>query len=300
MKQTKQIGHLITATTIVVTFDGSPIVIQRDNSSKSTKVLELIKKKKFTELKKFLLAKKAAVAKMAKKAATPKAGKAKSYRGFRVDRLGNVFLAGEKKQVHKVIAERLVQFAEQNLPYMPLVKFWKNLRKNPSARSVEQLYSFLEKNHHPLTEDGCFLAYKRVDKQTVKGKVQYPSFHKNPDGSLLLNLIGKRVRMDRKKVNANPHETCSTGLHVASYSYAHLNYNSGSGTLLEVKVNPRDVVSVPTDYSQMKMRVCEYVPLGEASSELRSSLVSSRGSSHQLSHAVDSEADEHDDRVWDD
>lgn len=55
------------------------------------------------------------------------------------------------------------------------------------------------------------------------------------------------------------------------------------------------------DYNRMKMRVCEYVPLGEAKEELHSSLVSSKGSSQQLTNQ--SEADAHDqdddDSEWD-
>ena len=36
-------------------------------------------------------------------------------------------------------------------------------------------------------------------------------------------------------------------------------YWSILGTVLEVYVNPRDVVSVPHDYSAQKIRVCRYV-----------------------------------------
>jgi len=49
---------------------------------------------------------------------------------------------------------------------------------------------------------------------------------------------------------------CHTGLHVGTYAYAS---NFGQGALLEVQVNPRDVVSVPTDCSAAKMRTCRYV-----------------------------------------
>lgn len=31
--------------------------------------------------------------------------------------------------------------------------------------------------------------------------------------------------------------------------------------LLEVKIHPKDVVAIPTDYNQQKMRVCEYTVL---------------------------------------
>jgi Ran GTPase-activating protein (RanGAP) involved in mRNA processing and transport len=37
--------------------------------------------------------------------------------------------------------------------------------------------------------------------------------------------------------------------------------------MLEVKVNPRDVVAVPVDYNNAKMRVCEYVVLSVVTNE---------------------------------
>jgi hypothetical protein len=61
--------------------------------------------------------------------------------------------------------------------------------------------------------------------------------------------------MDRSKVDDDPNNTCSKGLHVASLPY--LQHYPGSVTVL-VKVNPANVVSIPTDYNNSKMRVCEY------------------------------------------
>jgi hypothetical protein len=62
--------------------------------------------------------------------------------------------------------------------------------------------------------------------------------------------------MDRGKVDADRERTCSAGLHVAAWNYAESFYFNGH--LLEVEVNPRDVVAVPTDYNNEKMRTCEY------------------------------------------
>jgi hypothetical protein len=48
---------------------------------------------------------------------------------------------------------------------------------------------------------------------------------------------------------------CHTGLHAGTWDYA----TTFSGdTLLLVKVNPRDVVSVPTDCNWQKIRTCRY------------------------------------------
>lgn len=69
--------------------------------------------------------------------------------------------------------------------------------------------------------------------------------------------------MSRNQVNEDATQTCSHGLHVANWDYAHNVYSAGSdAVMLEVEVNPADVVAVPVDYNQAKMRVCKYKVLG--------------------------------------
>ena len=72
--------------------------------------------------------------------------------------------------------------------------------------------------------------------------------------------------MERGQVDADRERTCSFGLHVAAFSYAS---NFTGGILLEVEVNPRDVVAVPPDYNQQKMRVCRYRVLRRAENEIQ-------------------------------
>lgn len=179
---------------------------------------------------------------------------------FTVDQNGQVFLHGDKNPVDKIVAEKLIAFAEEGKPYQSLINFWKNLSANPSEWARQQLYGFLKKNKHPITEDGLFLAYKRVKS--------------NEDGVLLdcasstfINNIGQVVNMKRSGVDDDPHRTCSTGLHVASFEYANDFYTGG--VLLTVLVNPRDVVSVPVDYHNQKMRCCEYAVIGIENEEIQ-------------------------------
>ena len=67
--------------------------------------------------------------------------------------------------------------------------------------------------------------------------------------------------MPRESVNADREVTCSRGLHIAARSYAE-GFGT-SGKLLVVKVNPIDVVAVPTDYHRQKMRCCKYQSICE-------------------------------------
>ncbi len=66
--------------------------------------------------------------------------------------------------------------------------------------------------------------------------------------------------MPRNEVDENSEVTCSQGLHVASYSY--MDHYPGERIVI-CKVNPKDVVAVPADYNNAKMRVSGYEVVGE-------------------------------------
>jgi hypothetical protein len=69
------------------------------------------------------------------------------------------------------------------------------------------------------------------------------------------NSVGRVVTMKREDCDSNPNVTCSRGLHCAAYSFAR---NGGGDVVVDVKVNPKDVVAIPIDYDGQKMRVCEF------------------------------------------
>ncbi len=136
----------------------------------------------------------------------------------------------------------------------PVINFIENLMKNPSRGSVADLYGFLEACSLPITSDGYFLAYKKV---RYDFKDIYSGKHDNS--------VGKELEMERWEVDDNRQQTCSTGYHCCSFEY--LSHYGGiskdSHRVLVVKVNPKDVVSVPVDYNNQKMRVCKYKVIDE-------------------------------------
>jgi hypothetical protein len=74
------------------------------------------------------------------------------------------------------------------------------------------------------------------------------------------NSVGEIVEMERNEVDDNKDRTCSTGLHFCSQDY--LNHFGGERVVI-VKINPRDVVSIPSDYNDSKGRACRYEVVGE-------------------------------------
>lgn len=168
---------------------------------------------------------------------------------------GVVCMDGE--ELPSQLSDRILSFEKEGLPYEPLVKFWQRLKKNVSYRARNQLFNFLEHNGHPITDDGCFIAYKGIT-----------SDFKDCHTQTFDNSVGSVVTMPREQVDDDPNHTCSSGLHVASYNYAHSYYGgSASGVTVEVKVDPADVVAVPVDYNGEKMRVCKYEVIGVSKGE---------------------------------
>jgi hypothetical protein len=154
----------------------------------------------------------------------------------------------------KVLSDKIIKFSNEGLPFQPLLKFAENLQKNPSFRAVNELFTFLEKNDHPLTENGHFIAYKRV-------RESFRDIHSNT----MDNSVGNTLQVERNQVDEDSSRTCSHGLHVANWTYAHTQFassNPDTDVMLEVEVNPADVVAIPTDYNNAKMRVCKYKVLG--------------------------------------
>ena len=133
----------------------------------------------------------------------------------------------------------------------PIVKFMDKLLKNPDHRVFQQLFGFLAYGKNPLTPDGNFLAYKKVNADFTS--VADKKFK---------NDVGSTVSMPREACNNNPQETCSTGLHFCSKEYLR-NFSGEKVVILEI--DPTHVVSIPVDYNNTKGRACQYKIIGELS-----------------------------------
>lgn len=209
---------------------------------------------------------------------------------FEINAAGQVFLKGTSEPLPYFLANKIKEFIDGGIDYSGVVKFWKHLLLNPDSHVRGQLFEFLEHNGHPITSEGYFLAYKSVGVKrkycTETGeeivKVEYDSetgepieekysqamtfkpFHSGSHG-MSIN-IGQAVDMPRELCDNDPERTCSAGLHVGSMEYVGT-FGCGDRAVLEVLVNPRNVVSVPVDYNATKMRCCEYFPIAVSNGE---------------------------------
>lgn len=149
--------------------------------------------------------------------------------------------------IHNTLTKRMLSMRADGFDIAPMSKFLENLMDNPSYRAVTELYDFLEASNLPITEDGHFLAYKRVN----------GDFTDCYTGTMD-NSPGKIVSMPRNQVNEDKDQTCSTGLHFCSRGYLPHYGATRDSRVVMVKINPRDVVSIPSDYNNAKGRCCQY------------------------------------------
>lgn len=155
----------------------------------------------------------------------------------------------KNRKVPPEVQDRAAAMAAEGEDPMPLFRFFERLARNPSKRSVEQLYGFIAHEGIPLTPEGCFLTYKSV-------RADYKDHHSgNFD-----NTPGQILEMPRNEISDDPNHACHEGFHVGALAYVQANYRNGR--ILICEVDPEHVVCVPYDSSQHKMRVCQYKVIG--------------------------------------
>jgi len=194
--------------------------------------------------------------------------------GFEISLEGVITYKGEV--LPKAFADKVHSIIEDGLPLGHFEKFWENLSKNPSASSVRELVDFMEVKELPLTEDGHFLAYKGVgsDYYSVHGNKSTKVLQGTVNASgQIYNGIGEVIEMRRRDVDDNRDVGCSDGLHCGALAYSK---DWGSRQVI-VKVNPADVVSVPSDCSFQKCRVSKYEVVGNFIGEITASVVDEDG-----------------------
>jgi hypothetical protein len=135
------------------------------------------------------------------------------------------------------------------MPVLPLLRFLQKLRQNPDPDMVNQLLPFVSKNDYRLTNWGNIVAWKKA--------------HKNDDGTWTdawtqrLNYTPPvLVHVDPKSVVKDPYASCASGLHFATWNYCY-HYYGGNGHVLEIHVDPKDVMSIPIRENE-KGRCCSH------------------------------------------
>lgn len=155
--------------------------------------------------------------------------------------------------VNSYLANRILELLAEGFDVSIWAKFMENAFNNPEEFARDELFGWLENAQMPITEDGCFIAFKKV-------RGDYMDCHTGKFD----NSVGSYLEMDRELCNKDRNHTCSTGFHFCSKEYLP---NFGGERVMIVKVNPADVTSIPVDYNLAKGRCCRYEVIGELTSE---------------------------------
>jgi len=155
--------------------------------------------------------------------------------------------------VRNALSNKIVNMLHEGWTIDPMLRFLENVSKNPASYSQEELYLFLETNNLPITDDGCFLAYKVV-------REDYMDCYSGTNR----NMIGDKPSMPREEVDPVRDRTCSRGLHFCSMGY--IGHFTGNRVMI-LKINPADVVSIPSDYNNTKGRCWTYEVVDEVSKD---------------------------------
>ncbi len=154
--------------------------------------------------------------------------------------------------INNAITDRIIRGAKDGFDMTAYINFLENIMLNPSFQTIKETYLFMEANSMGITDDGHILAYKRVREN-----------FRDIYSDTMDNSPNTVVSMPRNLVNDNRDETCSDGLHACYMAYLPHYGKSEHNTIVIVKIHPKDVVSVPSDYKNAKMRCCEYLVLDE-------------------------------------
>lgn len=153
---------------------------------------------------------------------------------------------------------------ENSADLTPWVRLLERVEANPNEHSRTMLFGWLQAltntdGGFTITSDGLVVGYKGVRRNDDGSLVSVRSGPGIVNGvetnGNLANEPGSVVEMRRDSVQHDPSVGCSVGLHVGTFDYAK---GWSEGAVVEVHVDPADVVSVPTACAEQKMRCAKY------------------------------------------
>lgn len=198
---------------------------------------------------------------------------------------GHLFI--DQTEVEDVFAEQVIRFLNDGVEdgWPALVNFLEKVYSNTSEDVRENLSRWLKAEQFSILPNGNILGYRGLTRD-------YKSKHSGPGivngervNGQLDNTVGNVVELDRNLVTHDPSVGCAPGLHVGTHAYAQ-GWGSG-GVVVSVEVDPRNVVSVPYESGDSKMRVTKYKVLDTVTSKRDESVVSD----YTLDEAAQSEHD---------
>lgn len=195
-------------------------------------------------------------------------------------KLENDLITFNGRPFSECVTDKVLDLIEAGNDASALFNFLRLVRQNPSAVAQEELLLFCVANDFMIDNSGFIVAYKSVNLDYTAihgGEVFYKPFdlmtsqekakyvHGVKFGEVTVAVEnGKTVAyMSRNSVDDRRENTCSYGLHFASFDYASTWAGQSGKRLLAFGVSPADVVSIPNDYGNQKGRAAKITVFSE-------------------------------------
>ncbi|ATI17504.1 rIIB protector from prophage-induced early lysis [Aeromonas phage AS-szw] len=174
---------------------------------------------------------------------------------------GDIRIEGDTLYYRDIVLDtsmtrRIIDMWASGEEFEYMVTFLKNLLQNPRRAAVYELFDFLTHSDIKITNDGHFLAYKRVTED-----------YKDIRTHTFDNSIGSKPRVEPFEVDDDRNNTCAAGLHAAARHYIPYYSSCENDRVVMVKINPAHVVAIPTDYDNAKLRTWTYEVISDVTHE---------------------------------
>jgi len=146
---------------------------------------------------------------------------------------GKILLNDE--YIEHEVGLQALHMLDKGMPVAPLLKFLVKMRQNEDPRVRQQLLSFMTKNDFFIDYNGDIVCWKKVGKDAGGNLVDLWT-------KKLIYNPPRTVTMPRGAVMNDPTNACGPGLHFATWRFT---YNYSGNAVVEMRVDPRDVVSIP-------------------------------------------------------
>lgn len=162
-------------------------------------------------------------------------------------------LKGDKQLDSPDSLGRRIRFLLEQGDYASLEamdKFVAKMLQNPSDDIIQRIPLFMAYGDVQICEDGDLYVYKAVNQH-----------YRDDYTNKIDNSVGSLVFMLRDKIDPSTYATCVSGLHVCSLDYVNrmTGYSKADSKIMRVKLSPADIVAIPNDYGNRKIRCCRYV-----------------------------------------
>jgi hypothetical protein len=237
------LSHIVSNSGITVVFDDGPKMLHK-SSARYQEALDALKSSDISTLREIM---------------DPR-GAIKKYSNNELSFEEDGSLSFEGLRLGSKLESLLKSCMSRGLPWEVIARFATNCLANPSTRAHSEIESLLSIENLPITEDGCFLAYKLA---TVDGL--------DADHGIFDCSPGKTVEYPRNKISRHSKKGPERGLSAGGKAYT----NSGFvGKTLVVKINPADVIGVYM-HPYREAVVCRFSVVKEGALDFASDIVDS-------------------------